>query len=190
MKSSLFMATAALAAAVSATPASASTTIVDTLGDFDGPRNTGGFPINLGSAGVFTYDISSNATIVSAFLSGTFGTDQFNFSTASFDVDLDGTQLTVCPLNDPGCFQGGPAFRAFEIALPSSSFASLLDGSANLDIIQTSSTIVRYGTPTLTINLAAVPEPETWALLLLGLFGIGAVMRRREPNVTARISFS
>jgi hypothetical protein len=35
----------------------------------------------------------------------------------------------------------------------------------------------------------AVPEPSTWALMLLGFFGIGAVMRRRK-DVTTTVSYA
>jgi hypothetical protein len=35
---------------------------------------------------------------------------------------------------------------------------------------------------------AAVPEPATWAMMLLGFAGIGAVMRRRRRHVFAQIA--
>lgn len=35
----------------------------------------------------------------------------------------------------------------------------------------------------------AIPEPTTWALMLLGFFGIGGFMRRRS-NVTTKVSFA
>jgi hypothetical protein len=35
----------------------------------------------------------------------------------------------------------------------------------------------------------AVPEPSTWALMLLGFFGIGAVMRRRK-DVTTTVTYA
>lgn len=42
------------------------------------------------------------------------------------------------------------------------------------------------------ISAAALPEPSTWALMILGFGGIGAAMRRRASagRVTARISYS
>ncbi|HEV2650387.1 MAG TPA: PEP-CTERM sorting domain-containing protein [Rhizomicrobium sp.] len=35
------------------------------------------------------------------------------------------------------------------------------------------------------ITLASVPEPMTWAMLLVGFFGLGMVMRRRDAALTA-----
>jgi hypothetical protein len=34
------------------------------------------------------------------------------------------------------------------------------------------------GAPAATGGIAAVPEPSTWALLSLGIFGLGAALRR------------
>jgi hypothetical protein len=36
--------------------------------------------------------------------------------------------------------------------------------------------------------LRPVPEPATWAMMLLGFAGIGAVMRRRRRRVFAQIA--
>lgn len=36
-----------------------------------------------------------------------------------------------------------------------------------------------------TINVAAVPEPATWAMMLLGFFGVGLALRRRANPVLA-----
>jgi hypothetical protein len=31
-------------------------------------------------------------------------------------------------------------------------------------------------------RIAAIPEPSTWALLVLGVFGLGATLRRRPSR--------
>jgi len=38
-------------------------------------------------------------------------------------------------------------------------------------------------------EVAGVPEPSTWAMLLLGFFGIGGALRRRK-NVTTTVSYA
>jgi hypothetical protein len=38
---------------------------------------------------------------------------------------------------------------------------------------------VRSGNGLVTINFLGVPEPSSWAILILGFFGAGAVLRRR-----------
>ena len=41
-----------------------------------------------------------------------------------------------------------------------------------------------------TLQSGAVPEPGTWALLLLGFFGIGAAMRRANATQSVSVSYS
>lgn len=37
---------------------------------------------------------------------------------------------------------------------------------------------------------AAVPEPSAWALMVLGFFGLGAMMRRRNNRTRMKVSYS
>ena len=182
MKKTLLAAAACCALLAPATASAA--TIVVSLGDFDGDLYEEGFPIDLGTIGTFEYSIDPGAVITSAFIGGTFGTDIAPGSTASFDVVVDGLQLTACPEFSPTCWEGGDPFRPFDIELPGSSYGDLLDGSVDLGIIQTTGFIVRYGTPTLTINYEAVPEASTWAMMILGLGFAGMGLRRRQQQVT------
>jgi hypothetical protein len=165
-----------------ATPAFGSEIVVS-LSDYNGPTNTSGFPINLGTIGTFSYAPLTGSTITAAYLEGTYGTQAFGSSTASFDAGIDGAgTVTVCAMFASTCFSTGADLRPFSIALPSSFFSYLMDGSASLNIIQTTQSNVRYGTPTLRIETTtgAVPEPTTWALLLMGFGGIGLAMRRQR----------
>lgn len=170
------------ALALSAAPLCAQT-VTATLPDYNGSLRTSGFPASLGTIGTFNFAAPSGATVSSAFLEGTYGTagaSGFAFGTASFDASIDGTSFTVCALNAANCYFDGAAFRAFSILIPSSAYASLLDGTAALGLSQTSGNFVRFGTPTLRINfLAAVPEPGTWAMMLLGFGAVGFSLRRR-----------
>lgn len=44
---------------------------------------------------------------------------------------------------------------------------------------------VNAGHGLITINLLPVPEPATWAMMLLGFFGLGAALRARRTTATA-----
>jgi hypothetical protein len=39
---------------------------------------------------------------------------------------------------------------------------------------------VHGGNGLVTINFLGVPEPATWAMLILGFFGLGTLLRRRR----------
>ena len=171
-------------------PASAAT-IVSTLASYNGPSATNGFPIDRGIIGTFTYAIAPGSSITSAFLEGTYGTSVAPQSTASFNASIDGnTAFAVCGAFAANCYGGGPNYRSFSIALSSATFASLLDGSASLRLIQTTNTNIRFGTPTLRIVTAAVPEPSTWEMMLIGFGGAGAMLRRSKRKTATKVPFA
>lgn len=54
-------------------------------------------------------------------------------------------------------------------------------------------TLIGYGYETLAntaVAAAAVPEPATWAMMLVGFGGIGFGMRRRKSKVTTNVAFA
>ncbi len=44
-----------------------------------------------------------------------------------------------------------------------------------------------YGNP-ITFTLTAVPEPATWAMMMLGLFGLGTMLRSRKQRGAAAVA--
>ena len=88
-------------------------------------------------------------------------------------------QTLTSPGTDYGRFSydfvsaGGATTLAF--------YSSLSTSSSNLG--------VAFDNLTVTTAVASVPEPATWAMMMLGFGALGAVMRRR-PKVTARIRYA
>ena len=157
-------------------------TVIATLPDYNGASYSSGFPISIGTVGTFTYVVPVGSMVASAFLEGTYGTALVSSSTASYNASVDGTSITVCGAFAANCYVNGAALRPFSFALPASSYASLMDGSAALALTQTTDINVRFGSPTLRILFqTAVPEPATWAMMLLGFGAIGVQLRRRRP---------
>jgi hypothetical protein len=66
--------------------------------------------------------------------------------------------------------------------------------SGQTTVIDPESFLVSSGEPagsvggTLVISVAAVPEPSTWAMMILGFCGIGAMTYRRRKNHNRRLT--
>ena len=96
------------------------------------------------------------------------------------------TQLLACDSNLMGCTTGTvysliigttpSGFSAFGLPL-----TDLAAGNYRLTIIGTSPNSGSF-TGNVRIATAAVPEPATWALMLLGFGAVGAVMRRQRKQ--------
>jgi hypothetical protein len=54
--------------------------------------------------------------------------------------------------------------------------------NATGDFAGTGTVDQRFGAPQVSLNFSAVPEPATWAMMLVGMGAIGAAMRRRPAR--------
>lgn len=153
-------------------------TVTLTLPDVDGIEYDSGFPIDLGVVGTFTYSIPAGDVITSATIGGYWGTSEYPISTAGFNMVIDDVTYTGC-VPYAACWYNSTGQRPFADSIPSSEFAFLAGGSVPLDIVQTNERIVRYGSPTLTVNYA-VPEPGAWSLMGSALLSLVLLRLRKR----------
>lgn len=121
----------------------------------------------------------------------------------SWQVDIFGDYLTITDLTSSGLpFGGGVSFNGFVLDVLSGPaiVTASIDNSSTIvpvsvfisdgDLFMNFSGVSAQSGGTARINFAtasgAVPEPSTWAMLLLGFFGIGGMIRsqRRKQNIT------
>lgn len=125
---------------------------------------------------------SFNALVASISLSGIFGIDSSTLKMELLSKDALGNYTAVTPWS----FATTTTTPAGSVSTVS--FANLLQLAPNtsyeLQIMGTTDGSVSGGyTGAFTFNVAAVPEPETYALMLAGLGMLGWVASRRRKNV-------
>ena len=101
----------------------------------------------------------------------------FNFSNAALTRSVLGTSVTITGL---GTFTNGVAADA------TSGMFTLATSSQN----GMSSDVNFTFTSNLSSLESAVPEPATWAMMLVGVGMMGFAMRRRKKNVTTTVSYA
>ena len=116
-----------------------------------------------------------------------------------FFDDVSGTFNGVETTGDVN-FGSGPILAALNINAPGLGFTQF--GGTDVFTIDNGTIMFNTGTfnfsglvtgrSTLTISevSAAVPEPATWAMMLLGFFGIGGVMRRKAVVRSTSVSYA
>ena len=152
-------------------------TVTGTVG-IGGPQVTftstqGNLSTNPGAATVFTADGSLLTNLTFTILSG--------FSAAEFNLENGDPSSFLVTLTD----SGGDTFSETLSKLNGSNIFNIL---APAGTTYTSATFTSTGggfadLKQLRVTLAtAVPEPATWAMILLGFGGIGVAMRRRRSG--------
>lgn len=142
--------------------------------------------------------LSTAAPVCAATLIANIG-GPYTFTPDSQSITLYGTGSSG-PINSYMWYRGvgadGPLIQLATTAAPQftdSTIASGLpvgfvysyglrvaDGSGTSDLVRTTATVVSVA--------GAVPEPATWALMLLGFGGIGVAMRRRRRFAALQVA--
>ncbi|WP_379553225.1 PEPxxWA-CTERM sorting domain-containing protein [Erythrobacter sp. W53] len=179
----------ALGAAFTATPAAANVMIGDTIDCAQ--VGTGTFSCDFASATVGTgseftvgnsngdflsFDFDTNSLVLTALRDQDLGATILNFTNAAnpFTTALLTSTNGITP-DGPGA--GGDGFTQGDV--------TVTNGVLSINLIDTA----LVDGATATFSFAAVPEPSTWAMLLLGFFGLGAAMRR-EKKVTTKVAYA
>jgi hypothetical protein len=126
---------------------------------------------------------------------------EFNRSSSTYDFDANG--LTVATFVPTGDAFVNPLVYSFENSTnPFLSFSNLsISGFSNFDSSRVSFANGRIAIDLsgvnsngrVSLNLAtsgAVPEPATWAMLILGFVGVGAAIRSARRRQSVTVSFA
>lgn len=109
-------------------------------------------------------------------LSWDYGGRNNGGGTQILDVSFGGNGLT----SDTGSY-GVWTHNSFDVV-----------GTGNLEDLVFASEVTNglpsYGNEITNVSLVAIPEPATWAMMLIGLFGLGAVMRTERRKQVGAIA--
>lgn len=142
------------------------------------PQFNGDGTVAATTIGTFTF--APGQTFTSALFVSSFGNSSVNSSAEGF-LTLDGITVGTCPSTGP-C-NSGPGLP-ISFSFSPSDFSIFADGSATLVYNQTGCCVIRLGESTLTLSAVtgAVPEPGTWAMMLVGFGAMGVSLRRRTKQ--------
>jgi hypothetical protein len=187
LKLKMLAATSALAVTMLAAPAMAAETVVNfSLDAAQVPLVTGTFSYNSSKTGQLSYSdldsfslkLPANTYDLAFVNSGSFSDYRYfgyNASIGSFvSATISGFPEILSAIKDDGS-------RGFFVRKDSNYTIFSDYGAGNIS--------VPYTNITVSSSVAAVPEPATWAMLILGMGAIGFAMRRRR-NVTTNIKFA
>ena len=99
---------------------------------------------------------------------------------SSFNVTFNGVTNTITPASNSGAM-----FQTF-----TSTYEVLTGGPVTLAFSQNAGGDEFRGSIIDSISIAAVPEPATWALMLLGFGVVGSAIRRRRRQGATGVSFA
>ncbi|RYE57534.1 MAG: PEP-CTERM sorting domain-containing protein, partial [Hyphomicrobiales bacterium] len=154
------------------------------LGNIGGYAGTGS--VDFGGSTV------ANFANVNRFLTSSGSSAGFQYgSYYTFDLGtiVAGTVITITHDDGAAFFQGASQIGNTVTGPTGQSTTTFTVGT-------TGNTILRYsrqnGTPSILVvdAVSPVPEPATWAMMMLGFGAMGAVIRRRKTTTSARIRFA
>jgi hypothetical protein len=176
-KAASFAITAALFSIALATVPANAAPVVETFDFTLTGVAANGLAAGFSGTGVITATENSNGswTVDSATgsLSGTFNGVSLSGTITSLNTDFLGDDELIFPSTSSLVDDHGIAFN-----LSDGQRVDISSGSGGFYNVESDNT---FGAATLTLT-AAVPEPSTWAMMILGFFGVGFMAYRRKQN--------
>lgn len=174
MSSMSMLRASCLATCLLAAGASQAGTITATLPSYDGNGVVGAKE----TIGTFSFSVPAGQLVTGATISGFFG-NTWASSTAAQEIYADGILVATC-VYDADCWNNVDNPLPWSHTFTGSELGIFGDGSVKLEDLQTDCCVIRLGETTLVVTTAAaVPEPETYALMLGGLAVLAWAARRR-----------
>jgi hypothetical protein len=201
-------------AALSSTSASAATIVAGSSLDFTGYLNaTGGTNLATATALDFLSNAGGTATPGVAGIIPNYGTGTGTFAafscmtgTCGSIQDISNFRVGAQAISNFFVLSGGnnPSPISFDLSsidnigtLGANILAFTASGTlryAGFDATPGSFVFTTQGNTTTsfsaTATAGAVPEPATWAMMILGMGAVGFAMRRRKSNVTTTVSYA
>lgn len=176
----------ALCLALTSLPASATTFVYTGSADAGGAFNTAIVDINCaGPCSAGTYNYSSDINFFSLTFNSAANTPEFTLSSNEAGVSPLSYSIYLT-LSDP---QTVSAWFLLLDAQNTPSIQKAMDsighdaiyGSIDAAVVQGAGVMVTRGNPG-TWQVASVPEPSTWAMMILGFAGVGFMAYRRKSK--------
>jgi hypothetical protein len=169
------LAATSCAALMSANPASAAALLFDFVGN--NPADNLSFMVDSNPTPTNVFSTSFSVDTIFTTPTGTEA-GEVDF----YDITDGGGFATFLPISSSFADLAGPQLFTGSLASP-----TLAPGVFNLTFFATGDAA---GTLTISSATAAVPEPGTWLLMILGFGAIGASLRSRQKSTNLSVSYS
>ena len=166
--------------------AAAATSIV-AFPEVNGPANPSGpFPAPPIIVATRTFTVPQGEQVVSAEISGSWGSSGDPNSTAGVDVVVNGVVVASCVKPDPECWKGDVGQRPWNHKFKGTELVALNGGAATMSAVQTSDLNVRIGVSTLVVETGTPPIVP--ALSPAGLAALAALMAAAFAFAARRVT--
>lgn len=146
---------------------------------FSAPYN-GTFPAASVVVGEFDFSLPSGSAVTGATISGDFGSNTLGSATGEVDLFVNAVEVATCNSSCAATTESTDVAWSFTFA--ASQLSALANGSAVLSAVQQGTSQIALDPTSMTLNVAAVPEPAGLPMMLAALPLIALALRRRAQS--------